>query len=89
MGKLKCSGERRQGSVSVWAFVSVVLLIPRVMADDDGLHFFEKEIRPLLIQKCSRCHGAEKQKGGLRIDSREALRRGGQSGTALVPGDID
>ncbi len=47
---------------------------------------FEKEIRPLLIENCGKCHGAEKQKAGLRVDSRKALVEGGESGPALVPG---
>jgi len=50
--------------------------------------FFEKRIRPVLAEACFRCHGdnAEKPKGGLRVDSLEALLRGGESGPALVPG---
>ena len=49
--------------------------------------FFEKEIRPLLINRCYECHGEQKQKGGLRLDSRAATLRGGDSGPALVPGE--
>ncbi|MBN9692703.1 MAG: DUF1553 domain-containing protein [Verrucomicrobia bacterium] len=49
--------------------------------------FFENRIRPILANECYECHGATKQKGGLRLDSREALRRGGDSGVVLVPGD--
>jgi cytochrome c553 len=51
------------------------------------LEFFEKKIRPVLAEHCYECHGAEKQKGGLRLDSREALRVGGDSGPAIVPGE--
>ncbi len=47
---------------------------------------FEKEVRPLLVEKCTRCHGPKKQESGLRLDSRDALLRGGESGAALVPG---
>ena len=49
--------------------------------------YFEKRIRPFLANDCYECHGAKKQKGGLRVDSREALRRGGDSGPAVIPGD--
>jgi cytochrome c553 len=54
----------------------------------DGLEFFEKKIRPVLVEHCYSCHSAkaEKQKGGLLLDSRDALRKGGDSGPALVPG---
>jgi cytochrome c553 len=51
------------------------------------LEFFEQRIRPILAAECYECHGAEKQKGGLRLDSREGLRDGGDSGPALVAGD--
>src|SRR6185312_13649205 len=50
---------------------------------------FEKEIRPLLIENCRKCHGAEKQKAGLRVDSRKALMEGGESGPSVVPGHPD
>jgi hypothetical protein len=55
----------------------------------DGADFFEKRIRPLLADHCLRCHGAEKTKGGLRLDTPAGVRRGGQSGAAVVPGDPD
>jgi cytochrome c553 len=47
---------------------------------------FEKRVRPLLVEHCVRCHGPEKQKGGLRLDSAAALKRGGETGPAMVPG---
>ncbi|WP_435010705.1 DUF1553 domain-containing protein [Tundrisphaera lichenicola] len=47
---------------------------------------FEKEIRPLLIENCGKCHGSEKQKGGLRLDSRKALLEGGLTGPSIEPG---
>ena len=46
---------------------------------------FEKKVRPLLIEKCISCHGPEKQKGGLRLDSRAGLLTGGDRGAAVVP----
>ncbi len=53
-----------------------------------GIDFFEKRIRPLLIDACYDCHSAngEKIRGGLRVDSRAALITGGESGSALSPG---
>ena len=50
-------------------------------------HFFEAKIRPLLSERCFECHSHKKQKGGLRLDSRAALLKGGDSGAAIVPGD--
>ena len=43
----------------------------------------------MLADTCYKCHGAEKTSGGLRIDSRESLLRGGETGPAIVPGDPD
>jgi hypothetical protein len=48
--------------------------------------FFESRVRPLLLERCSECHGAESQWAELRVDSREALLRGGEHGPAIVPG---
>ena len=52
------------------------------------LEFFESKIRPVLAQECYECHSTQgKQKGGLILDHREGLRRGGDSGVAILPGD--
>ena len=56
-------------------------------ADPDPIEFFEKKIRPVLIAECVDCHNADKQKGGLRLDHREAWKKGGDSGASIVPGD--
>lgn len=55
----------------------------------DELEFFENSVRPLLYDACVSCHGGQYQWGGLRVDSREALLRGGDSDAAIVPGDAD
>ena len=51
--------------------------------------FFEKRIRPLLAEFCHRCHSADADplKGGLRLDSRAELLKGGESGAVVIPGD--
>ncbi len=49
--------------------------------------FFEKQVRPVLAEHCFRCHGPDKQKADLRLDSRAALLQGGESGAAVVPGN--
>ena len=48
--------------------------------------FFEKRIRPLLVEQCQKCHSGNSAKGGLRLDSRAAALRGGDTGPAIVPG---
>ena len=47
---------------------------------------FARDIQPLLADHCVKCHGPEKQKGGLRLDSRAGALKGGDDGAALVPG---
>ena len=54
----------------------------------NSLEFFESRIRPILSNSCYGCH-TNSALGGLRVDSREALLKGGASGPALVPGDPD
>ncbi|HZY84798.1 MAG TPA: DUF1549 domain-containing protein, partial [Gemmataceae bacterium] len=51
--------------------------------------FFESKVRPVLVGSCLRCHGAKKQRGDLRLDSRASLLKGGAHGPAVVPGDPD
>ena len=51
--------------------------------------FFESKIRPILASSCARCHNEQKISGGLRLDSKEALEKGGESGPAFVVGDAD
>ena len=53
--------------------------------------FFESKIRPVLIDQCYECHATEAKKvrGGLLVDSRDGLLKGGDSGPAIVPGKPD
>ena len=57
-----------------------------VRADDEANAHFVSRVKPLLDSRCVSCHGPEKQKGGLRMDSRAALLKGGENGPAVVPG---
>jgi len=58
-------------------------------ADSSSEAFFERSVRPVLAGTCFRCHGGDKVSGGLRVDTREVLLAGGDSGPAIVPGDSD
>src|SRR5262245_51604759 len=70
------------------------LIVAHAVADESaanraaGLAFFEARIRPVLVDKCYSCHSsqAEELQGGLLLDSREGLLRGGDSGPAVVSG---
>jgi cytochrome c553 len=74
--------------------VLLCVVAPPVGAADkptpDDLRFFETRVRPVLAEKCFKCHGPDKQKGDLRLDTAEAVKRGGGSGVPLVvPGKPD
>ncbi len=60
-------------------------------AATESLEFFEKRIRPVLAEKCYKCHSAksEKLKGGLLVDHRDHLLEGGETGAAIVPGQVE
>lgn len=62
----------------------------RLYADEPAaLDFFEKEVRPLLVERCQGCHGDSKPKGGLKLTSRASLLDGGASGPVVVAGKPD
>ena len=77
--------------------LTVIYLAPTTNGQDDSqakftpeqLEAFETNIRPLLIKHCYQCHSSDSRpaKGGLLLDSREGLLTGGDSGTAIVPGN--
>src|SRR5690606_30469755 len=52
----------------------------------EEVEFFETHIRPLLADRCFKCHGEQKQSGSLRLDGRSLMLTGGDSGPAIVPG---
>jgi len=54
--------------------------------DPAAARFFETKVRPLLAENCFKCHGPEKQKANLRLDSQAAILEGGDSGSPIVPG---
>jgi len=68
------------------AFIAVWFLPGSFVRGADaepGAEFFERKIRPLLVQHCFACHGKGQKKGGLSLESRETLMAGGESGAAI------
>jgi hypothetical protein len=65
-----------------------LLFATSVLAEDTA--FFESKIRPVLVKHCYECHSAEsgKSKGGLMLDTKHGIREGGETGPAIVPGDV-
>lgn len=80
-----------KASASVLTLAGVFLALPRTLLASADLEFFEKKVRPLLVERCYECHSSEagKSKGGLLLDSREGWRVGGDSGPAIKPGVPD
>jgi hypothetical protein len=72
------------------AAVGFGAIAPDAPPTPDQIAFFEKNIRPVLADKCYQCHSAqsEKVKGGLLLDTREGIRAGGDTGHAVVPGNL-
>src|SRR5712691_5058147 len=91
--EMKGSGVWRGYSAPLIVFaLQATVLTPLPAADalkqdPKAIEFFEKQVRPLLVARCASCHGASQQFSSLRVDSREALLRGGNRGPAIVPGD--
>src|SRR5688572_27924914 len=70
--------------------VGVGLCAAAAPPDAAEVDFFEKKVRPVLVERCYSCHSAKegKSKGGLLLDSKDGWARGGDSGPVIVPGDL-
>jgi hypothetical protein len=80
-----------QGRIAPFALLFLALSTTLFAVRDENISFFEKKIRPVLVDRCYKCHseGAEKLKGGLFLDTREGVLRGGDTGPAIVPGNAE
>src|SRR5258706_540391 len=80
-----------RGFAMRWSFVLGLCLagVPAIAQDKsaDATTFFETKIRPVLAASCYKCHGSQKALSGLRLDSREAILKGGKHGPAVVAGE--
>jgi len=78
-------------AIALFASVLFAIEASPLLASDDPDNVsqavdYDREIKPLLSQKCAACHGALKQSAGLRLDAGELIRKGGESGPTVVPG---
>ncbi len=71
------------------ATVATVAMAAAPPPDQARVEFFEKQVRPLLAERCEKCHGAKagKSKGDLTLDTRAGWEKGGEHGPAIVPGN--
>jgi mono/diheme cytochrome c family protein len=78
----------RSHFVAIFALAGAA--VPPAMAiTPQETEFFEKQVRPVLVEQCYKCHGPDKQKGSLRVDSRAAILKGTDDGPIVVPGHPD
>src|ERR1041385_5281719 len=84
-----CFPESKRKSKNTVAAAGLILVTLNAAAGEptpDQLEFFEKKIRPVFAEHCYKCHSAqaEKLKGGLLLDTKAALLKGGDTGPAVV-----
>ena len=74
-----------------WTICQLNPLLVSSIRADDSLAFFENKIRPILVEHCYECHSSHSSElqGGLRLDTREGARQGGDSGPAVVAGKTE
>jgi len=85
-------GDTLRRSISVVGLLIALGSISRANQENgsnEQIEFFEKRVRPILVERCYECHGAKEANGGLRLDHRDGLLLGGDSGAALVPNNPD
>jgi hypothetical protein len=90
--------QRHQTTNTIRIAILALILLSAATAtanpSAEDVAFFEKTVRPMLVERCYECHSAAAEekgelKGGLRLDNRAGIRRGGDSGPAVVPGDLE
>ena len=81
----------RRRVVSLSLIVALAALQATAYAADADIEHFESRIRPVLVAHCYECHSSQAKKlgGNLLLDSRDALRKGGDSGEVILPGKPD
>ena len=72
-------------SLTLLSLFSFGLSVSHAVPSPEALTFFESKVRPILVNQCQECHGAQKKKGGLRLDNLPYILQGGEQGPALVP----
>jgi hypothetical protein len=85
----ECRGAGRSGATPVgWLIGAAALIVvcPPGIAQAEGVDY-ERDVKPVLKARCYACHGALQQAGSLRLDTGNAIRRGGDSGAAVVGGE--
>ncbi|MEM7476181.1 MAG: PSD1 and planctomycete cytochrome C domain-containing protein [Planctomycetota bacterium] len=87
---MRAASYKSNPRIALLALAIVAFSFGHLAFADDQSDFFERKIRPVLVEHCYACHSSEaaESEGGLRVDTREAIRRGGESGAAVKPTDL-
>jgi hypothetical protein len=78
-----------RNTLALCGFATWLVFVAPLRAQNPGTEFFEKEIRPILADKCYGCHSSKLKSpmGGLVLDTKAGLRKGGNGGPVIVPGN--
>ncbi len=85
----RCASSLKQVLLTCVAVVFLTAQPSAAAPTPAQVEFFEKSIRPVLAAECYECHSSAKKKGGLALDTRDVLLKGGESGPTIVPGQPD
>lgn len=87
MNRHSSAGVCLTGWLAIWGLAACHVTLHAAEtpspSSQEQADFFERRVRPLLAEKCWTCHGSQKQQGGLRLDSREALLKGNEAGAVI------
>ena len=72
--------------LALFSNLALQAICQETLSHDAKVHFFESKIRPLLVERCYKCHGPEEQESELRLDSYVSIRQGGAAGAVVMPG---
>src|SRR5262249_21872383 len=73
----------------LFGFVYFPFMVKAADSEPANIEFFEKKIRPVLVENCYKCHGNGNKKGQLQLDSRAGMLKGGEIGPVVIPGQPD
>lgn len=78
-------------ALSAWGLSLSTHSIAATAPQDDPAHaeYYTVHVKPIFDANCARCHGGLNRRGGLNMDTREGMLKGGHDGTVLIPGDPD